>query len=54
MYYQRIFNSATFGICNEVWIELAWDKEIKNKAFKPEMKKYKKQLAKWEKQNVKS
>jgi hypothetical protein len=36
---------------DEVWIQLAWDQEIKNKDYDKEMKKYEKQLAKWEKQN---
>jgi hypothetical protein len=39
---------------DEVWIEIAWEKEIKNKDFDKELKKYKKQLAKWDKQNGKS
>lgn len=38
---------------DEIWIQLAWEQDIKNKDYDKQIKKYAKQLLKWEKQNVK-
>lgn len=35
------------------WLEIAWDKEVKNTFYDIQLKKYEKQLTKWKKQNAK-